>query len=452
MLPSTPLHHLLLADGPPLQVMTSGNRGRRADRPRRRGGARALAGIADAFLAHDREIHTRADDSVVRIIAGAAQPIRRARGLVPEAIALPFTAPPVLAVGARAQEHACAWCAAARRSSRSTSAISSTRADAAFFDETHRPSSRRLARRRRPRSSRTTSTPTTRSTRWALGSGLPRVAVQHHHAHVAACLAEHGRTAPAHRRRVRRHGLRPRWRAVGRRDAGRRPRGFRRVGAPAADSRCPAARRPFASRGAWRSPRSSTPAGAVAVLRRIDARRRQRSSGCSQRPLARAARHRRRPLVRRRRRAARRARRGQLRRSGRDRARGAGRCRAAPSPIGSPSSRRRRSWSTCAPPSAPSPPTWRAAPAPASSPRGSTRPWRARSLAACLRGARDERGLDASRSRAAASRTAASPSGRRAAGAGGFEVLLHRRVPPNDGGISLGQAAIAAFRLSKGRP
>ena len=81
MLPYTPLHHLLLADfGGPL-VMTSGNR---SDEPiafadddaRER-----LGGIADAFLAHDRPIHRRCEDSVVR----AAFPLRRSRGYAPDA-------------------------------------------------------------------------------------------------------------------------------------------------------------------------------------------------------------------------------------------------------------------------------------------------------------------------------------------------------------------------------
>ena len=97
MLPSTPLHELLLRDGPPLLVMTSGNR---RHEPLARDDAEAAQLSADAILTHDRAVHSRIDDSVVRIVAGGAQPLRRARGLVPEPIELPFSAPPLLAVGA----------------------------------------------------------------------------------------------------------------------------------------------------------------------------------------------------------------------------------------------------------------------------------------------------------------------------------------------------------------
>ena len=90
MLPCTPLHHLLLAGAVPVLVMTSGNR---SDEPIARSNDAALerlAGIADAFLMHDRDIHARADDSVVRVVAGATQTIRLARGLAPLHVALPF--------------------------------------------------------------------------------------------------------------------------------------------------------------------------------------------------------------------------------------------------------------------------------------------------------------------------------------------------------------------------
>ena len=83
MLPYTPLHHLLLADGPPLLVMTSGNVSEEPIARDDRSALDSLSGICDSFLLHDREIHARADDSVVRIVAGSPQPVRRARGSVP---------------------------------------------------------------------------------------------------------------------------------------------------------------------------------------------------------------------------------------------------------------------------------------------------------------------------------------------------------------------------------
>src|SRR6185295_15485270 len=107
MLPYTPLHHLLLTDGPPLQVMTSGNL---SEEPIARDNAdalRKLAGVADAFLLHDRDIHTRADDSVVRMIAGGPVPVRRSRGFVATSVRLGFAAPPVLAVGAELKNTVC---------------------------------------------------------------------------------------------------------------------------------------------------------------------------------------------------------------------------------------------------------------------------------------------------------------------------------------------------------
>ena len=93
MLPYTPLHHLLLADGPACLVMTSGNR---SDEPiafRNDEAVEQLRGIADFFLVHDREIHTRLDDSVIKPFpfrgnGGNATFLRRARGFCPAPIQL----------------------------------------------------------------------------------------------------------------------------------------------------------------------------------------------------------------------------------------------------------------------------------------------------------------------------------------------------------------------------
>jgi len=99
MLPYTPLHHLLLEGTPAALVMTSGNR---RDQPIVIDDQRArdeLGAFADAVLVHDRQIRVRADDSVARIVAGRAVPLRRSRGWVPQPIPLPCDGPPVLAVG-----------------------------------------------------------------------------------------------------------------------------------------------------------------------------------------------------------------------------------------------------------------------------------------------------------------------------------------------------------------
>ena len=100
-LPYTPLHHLLLAAcGCPL-VMTSGNRSDEPIAYRNKDALARLADIADLFLLHDREIVTRCDDSVATVIAGAPVVLRRSRGFVPRAIALPREARvPVLGTGA----------------------------------------------------------------------------------------------------------------------------------------------------------------------------------------------------------------------------------------------------------------------------------------------------------------------------------------------------------------
>ena len=116
MLPYTPLHHVLLRafaaavgpDRPPLLVMTSGNR---SDEPiaYRDDDARArLAPIAQAAVAHNRDIHMRCDDSVTRVVAGGEQIFRRSRGYAPEPIALAFDCPmPLLACGGHLKNTFC---------------------------------------------------------------------------------------------------------------------------------------------------------------------------------------------------------------------------------------------------------------------------------------------------------------------------------------------------------
>jgi hydrogenase maturation protein HypF len=193
-LPPTPLQHLLLAAGPPLQVMTSGYP---ADDPIARDDAEArarLGHIADAFLMHDRVIHTRADDSVVRVTAGAARPLRRARGFVPEPVALPLAGPPVLAVGGQLAATVCLTRADEAFLSQHLGHLDDLEAFA-FFGESIEKLGELLAVR--PAVVAHDWHPDYRSTRWAEACGLPRVAVQHHHAHVAACLAEHRRSGPA---------------------------------------------------------------------------------------------------------------------------------------------------------------------------------------------------------------------------------------------------------------
>jgi hydrogenase maturation protein HypF len=195
-LPYTPLHHLLLeAVGRPL-VLTSGNL---ADEPLATDDADAstrLAGLADAFLTHDREIRARYDDSVTRVLAGRESLVRRARGHAPEALPLPVAAPrPILAVGAELKH----TFTLARGGRAHVAPHNGDLEDLA----THRAFTDGLAHLSRllalePEVVAHDRHPEYLSTKYALARFPPerRIAVQHHHAHVASCAAEHGITTP----------------------------------------------------------------------------------------------------------------------------------------------------------------------------------------------------------------------------------------------------------------
>jgi len=189
-LPPTPLQHLLLARGPALQVMTSGNL---SDEPIARTDTEARArlhAIADLFLLHDREIHARADDSVVRTTRRGAIPIRRGRGVVPDELAVPVAGRTVLAVGGHERVTVCLCHDGRALLSQHVGDLDTVEA-VRFFEETIAHLCKLAGVT--PELVAYDLHPDYRSTRWALASGLPGVAVQHHHAHVAACLAEHGR-------------------------------------------------------------------------------------------------------------------------------------------------------------------------------------------------------------------------------------------------------------------
>ncbi len=194
LLPSTPVHHLLLdAFGGPL-VMTSGNS---SEEPIAIGNdeARArLGGIADGLLLHDRDIVSRYDDSVVRTAAGAPIILRRARGMAPLPFTLPIPAPePLLATGADLKN---TFALVEDRRAYLSQHVGDLEhfESIAAFEETLRRF--RALFEIAPRVVVHDLHPGYHSTRLAHELGLPTMAVQHHHAHIAAVMAEHGVTEP----------------------------------------------------------------------------------------------------------------------------------------------------------------------------------------------------------------------------------------------------------------
>lgn len=193
-LPYTPLHHLLLrAFGAPL-VMTSGNR---SDEPLAASNEEArerLSPLADHLLLHDREIHARVDDSVVRVSLGRERVLRRARGLVPEVFDLGFEAPPILAVGADLKNALCLAADGAAVVGPHVGDLGSFEARR-LFEETRRNLSRLFGIE--PSAVAHDLHPAYHGTALARESGLPRIPVAHHHAHVASCLVENRWRGPA---------------------------------------------------------------------------------------------------------------------------------------------------------------------------------------------------------------------------------------------------------------
>jgi len=190
MLPYTPLHHLLMeaVGGKPL-VMTSGNN---SDEPIEIDNDQALeelSRIADYFLLHDRPIFMRADDSVVRPAGNSVFPVRRSRGYAPRPVRLRYSLPPVLAVGGHLKNTICLV--------RGRDAFLSQHVGDLDRMDTYRFFILTVEQMKKlfevvPDRVAYDLHPDYLSTRWALReSGLPAIGVQHHHAHVAACMAEH---------------------------------------------------------------------------------------------------------------------------------------------------------------------------------------------------------------------------------------------------------------------
>ncbi len=196
MLPYSPLHHLLLADVARPLVMTSGNVSDEPIAYRDDDALERLRGIADVFLLHDRPIETRTDDSVVRVAGGRPQRLRRSRGYVPGSIRLPVEAhEPLLACGAELKNTFAvarggrAWVGHHIGDLENYATLRSFSEGIAHFERLFAVEPAVVAHDLHPEYL---------STKYAHDlDGVRLVGVQHHHAHLAACLAEHGETGPA---------------------------------------------------------------------------------------------------------------------------------------------------------------------------------------------------------------------------------------------------------------
>ncbi|GAA2931659.1 carbamoyltransferase HypF [Streptomyces violaceus] len=229
MLPYTPVHTLLFGlpgdpPGPRVLVMTSGNRSGEPIVTDDDEALTRLAGLADAWLAHDRPVSSPCDDSLLRVRPdGTEQVLRRSRGYVPRPLRLPVPVRPTLAVGGDLKNALClgegdhAWFGphigdmgdlatleAARRAEAHMRSLTGVDPELVAADRHPGYHSARWARRRAHR--------------------LAPVFVQHHHAHIASAMAQHGLdgTAPVIGVAARRHRLRRRRDRLGRRDPARR--------------------------------------------------------------------------------------------------------------------------------------------------------------------------------------------------------------------------------------
>jgi len=190
MLPSTPLHYLLLRDERlPCLVMTSANESGLPLVADREEAEKRMASLVDRFLHHDRAIEVRCDDSVMRCQGGRTIPIRRSRGYAPFPLELPFETPVSLAVGAQLK---------------STFALARGREvflsqhlgdlenleTLDYFQKTLQHLGKLYGIQ--PEVLFCDLHPGYLSRRWAEKQELPMIGVQHHHAHLASCMAEHG--------------------------------------------------------------------------------------------------------------------------------------------------------------------------------------------------------------------------------------------------------------------
>lgn len=192
MLPYTPLHHLLLREvGRPL-VMTSGNLSEEPIAKDNDEALRRLASLADAFLFHNRDIYARYDDSVWFVpLPGQPQPIRRARGYAPNPVRLSFSLRNILACGAELKNTFCltrdqyAFVSQHIGDMENLETLEHFEATVKLYEHLFRTQPEMLACDLHP-----DYLATRYARERAMAEGLPLFEVQHHHAHIASCLAD----------------------------------------------------------------------------------------------------------------------------------------------------------------------------------------------------------------------------------------------------------------------
>lgn len=190
MLPYTPLHHLLFDDDLSVLVMTSGNLSEEPIVTRNEEAWERLQGVADSFLFHNRDIYMRVDDSVVRTFEGRERTLRRARGYVPRAIDLGRELPEVLACGAELKNAFCLTKGPYALLSQHIGDLENYET-LVFFEETL--ANLKKLFRVEPRAVAYDLHPLYLSTKFALEiPDVEKIGVQHHHAHIASCMAENG--------------------------------------------------------------------------------------------------------------------------------------------------------------------------------------------------------------------------------------------------------------------
>ncbi len=191
MLPATPLHHLLLRETGFPVVATSGNRSEEPIATDEREALVRLAGMADLFLVHDRAVARHVDDSVVRVFAGAPRLLRRARGWAPLPVPVREELPVILGVGAHMKTAVALSVGRQVFLSQHVGDLETPEALEAFerviadFERLWDVSPAAVAHDLHPGYASTAF-----AKRLSEERGIPAVAVQHHHAHLAACLAE----------------------------------------------------------------------------------------------------------------------------------------------------------------------------------------------------------------------------------------------------------------------